>query len=85
LLKPNDLLHNYIKSLTPYFDHAGQKNKALTTMKVKEAIMILLETEPALKNILFDFNEPGKADLVFLYESKLQIQCQHRAICLSHG
>jgi len=64
LLKPNDLLHNYINSLKPYFDHAGQKNKALTTMKVKEAIMILLETDPALKNVLFDFSEPGKVDLI---------------------
>src|SRR5258705_6931282 len=64
LLEPNDLLHNYINSLKPYFDDAGQKNKALTTMKVKEAIMILLETDPALKNLLFDFSEPGKADLI---------------------
>jgi len=32
-------------------------------LKVREAIMILLETNPALKNILFDFSAPGKIDL----------------------
>jgi len=36
---------------------------ALTLHKVKEAVMILLETNPELKNILFDFSEPGKIDL----------------------
>jgi AraC-like DNA-binding protein len=63
LLKPNNLLRNYINSLTPYLDHTNDINKMLTDIKVKEAIMILLETNPDLKNILFDFSEPGKIDL----------------------
>jgi AraC-like DNA-binding protein len=35
----------------------------LTDIKVREAIMILLQTNPSIKNILFDFSEPGKIDL----------------------
>lgn len=62
-LQPNNLFKNYIDSLTPYLDGAGDFNKALTSLKVKEAIMILLETNPALKDALFDFSEPGKIDL----------------------
>jgi AraC-like DNA-binding protein len=44
-------------------DGSGNTNKMLTTLKVKEAIIILLETNPQLKNVLFDFSEPGKIDL----------------------
>jgi AraC-like DNA-binding protein len=63
LLKPNNLLRNYVNSLSPYLDDSGLINPSLTALKVKEAVMILLETEPALKNVLFDFSEPGKIDL----------------------
>lgn len=63
-LKPNDLFSNYIKSLSPYMDKSSDEiNPALTLHKVKEAVMILLETNPELKNVLFDFSEPGKIDL----------------------
>lgn len=62
-LKPNTLLKKYVESLTPYLNGTGNTNKVITTLKVKEAIMILLQSEPALKNLLFDFNEPGKIDL----------------------
>jgi AraC-like DNA-binding protein len=63
-LKPNDLFGNYIRSLNPYMDKSSDEiSPALTLHKVKEAVMILLETNPELKNILFDFSEPGKIDL----------------------
>ncbi|MDB5110438.1 MAG: AraC family transcriptional regulator [Mucilaginibacter sp.] len=63
LLPPNNLFKNYIDSLTPYLHDTGNISKALTVLKVKEAVMILLETKPDLKNVLFDFTEPGKIDL----------------------
>ncbi|MEO3404631.1 AraC family transcriptional regulator [Mucilaginibacter sp. CAU 1740] len=63
-LKPNALFSNYIQSLSPYMDKTVDEiNPALTRHKVKEAVMILLETNPELKNVLFDFSEPGKIDL----------------------
>lgn len=66
LLRPNNLFTNYINSLTPYLDGTNDVNNishALANLKVKEAVMILLETNPALKDVLFDFSEPGKIDL----------------------
>jgi AraC-like DNA-binding protein len=62
-LQPDRLFKNYMDSLTPYMSGTGEINKLLTTLKVKEAVMILLETNPALKDVLFDFSEPGKIDL----------------------
>jgi AraC family transcriptional regulator, exoenzyme S synthesis regulatory protein ExsA len=63
LLKPNKLFTNYIDSLKPYLDGVSDVSKTLTNLKVREAIMILLETNPVFKDILFDFSEPGKLDL----------------------
>ena len=63
IFKPNGLLTNYVASLTPYLNGTGEFNKMVTQLKVKEAIMILLEINPALKNVLFDFSAPGKIDL----------------------
>jgi AraC-like DNA-binding protein len=62
-LKSNSLFTNYVDSLTPYINRPNDINKALTTLKVKEAAMILLETNPSLTEVLFDFSEPGKIDL----------------------
>lgn len=55
LLQPKPLLTNYIDSLRPYLHHTGKLNKLLTTLKVKECIMLLLETNPALQDALFVF------------------------------
>ncbi len=62
-LKPNDLFTYYIDSLTPYMTGQHDDKDALTTLKVKEGVMILVKANPELKDALFDFNEPGKVDL----------------------
>ncbi|KAA2245101.1 helix-turn-helix transcriptional regulator [Chitinophaga agrisoli] len=62
-LAPHKLLRHYIDSLTPYLNTTGELSIALTNQKVREAVMLLLETNPSLKNVLFDFSEPGKIDL----------------------
>jgi AraC-like DNA-binding protein len=63
MFQPTQLLKNYIDSLAPYLDRPEPVNSMLTTLKVKEVVMILLETNPSLKDLLFDFGEPGKIDL----------------------
>lgn len=63
ILKPNALFKNYIDSLKPYMDGLGELNPILTNLKVREMIMILLETNPVLQDTLFDFSAPGKIDL----------------------
>ena len=62
-LQPDLFLKNYMDSLLPY-QHTGlPNNKNLQDLKLKEAIMVLLQANPELKDILFDFTEPGKIDL----------------------
>jgi len=62
-LEPKKLLRNYMDSITPFLEKENGFNAALTKLKVKEAILTLLQTNPELKDILFDFTEPGKIDL----------------------
>lgn len=62
-LEANSLLKNYIDSIWPYLDRNNGFNQALVELKVKEVVMILLQTNPVLKDVLFDFSEPGKIDL----------------------
>lgn len=62
-LESKGLLKNYIDSITPYLDGGNEFNKALIDLKVKEAVIILIQLKPVLKDVLFDFSEPGKIDL----------------------
>ena len=63
LLTPNHLFSNYIDSLSPYLDHGQQIQDKLLKTKIKEAILVFLSSNPHLKDLLFDFSEPGKIDL----------------------
>ncbi|MBS0030954.1 helix-turn-helix domain-containing protein [Chitinophaga sp. 22321] len=62
-LKPNPLYKSYMQSLQPYEQLSETGNEDLMTLKLKEAILILLKANPELKNVLFDFSAPGKLDL----------------------
>lgn len=62
-LAPNPLYKSFMDSLISYLDIEEENNEALFHLKIKEAIHLLLKVNPELKNILFDFNEPGKIDL----------------------
>jgi len=63
VLPPNGLLQDFFKSLLPYFDPANQLSGPLTTLKAKEALLLLLRIKPELKNMFFDFRQPGKINL----------------------
>lgn len=58
----NDLLQNYMISLKSIINNKIS-NRALIDLKIKELLLILLQAQPDLKNILFDFSEPHKIDL----------------------
>jgi len=62
-LKPEPLYKSYMDSLSPYIHLSEKGNEALLQIKIKEAILILLKMNPELKDVLFDFSEPGKIDL----------------------
>ena len=62
-LQSHLLYKNYFESLSPYMQLNGEKDAGLVALKLKEAILLLLKIDPAMKDILFDFSEPGKIDL----------------------
>lgn len=57
------LLHSYFQSLMTYHQTYSFDNPKLVQIKMKEAILLLLQINPELKNVLFDFTEPHKIDL----------------------
>jgi AraC family transcriptional regulator, exoenzyme S synthesis regulatory protein ExsA len=72
LLKQNHHFQNYIDSLLPYLEHGNGISADLLKAKIKEAVLIFLNTNPHLKNLLFDFSEPGKIDLQAYMEAHYQ-------------
>jgi AraC family transcriptional regulator, exoenzyme S synthesis regulatory protein ExsA len=64
LLKQDVFSNSFFESLAPYFT-VPQENidESLKKLKVKEAILLLLRLNKGIKDLLFDFSEPGKIDL----------------------
>ena len=62
-LKSDPLYKSFMESLMPYLLTEQAENTRLQELKLKEAILILLQVNPELKDVLFDFSEPGKIDL----------------------
>lgn len=61
-INKNDLLPNFIQSLLPYYDH-GKINEAFADVKREELLIILLEAQPELAGLLFDYGIPEKVNL----------------------
>lgn len=61
--EPDDFLKSYFTSLIPYVNKTKDIPPRLAALKVKEAIELLLQSNPDIKNLLFDFSEPHKIDL----------------------
>ncbi|MFI2744286.1 helix-turn-helix domain-containing protein [Zhouia sp. PK063] len=60
----NPYLQGYFQSIVPYVRNAQKLlNDEIGFLKVKEAVKLLLHTQPALKTFLFDFSDPYKIDL----------------------
>ncbi|RZK96283.1 MAG: AraC family transcriptional regulator [Hymenobacter sp.] len=62
-LPSQPLYHSYLASLQPYERLQHPVKAPLLALKVREALLILLQANPELKDVLFDFSEPGKIDL----------------------
>lgn len=61
--KPDEFLQNYFISLAPYINKTKEATPRLADLKIREAIELLLQSNPDFKQILFDFSEPYKMDL----------------------
>jgi len=58
------ILDGYINSLSPYCNEKGQFNSTFLDVKREELLLILLENQPSLSDILFNFEIPPKTDLM---------------------
>lgn len=63
LFGPNNMLNGYFQSIIPYIESNKPINKRLETIKVNEAIALLLDMRPDLESFLFDFSDPHKQNL----------------------
>jgi AraC-like DNA-binding protein len=61
--KMNALLKAFIASLLAYHQSGKQISAAMIELKMKEAILTMIETKPELKDVLFNFSDPHKIDL----------------------
>lgn len=62
-LKPDALIKSYFQSLLPYIEKSKKISKKLAAIKTSEAIELVLNQKPSLKNFFFDFSNPHKIDL----------------------
>lgn len=62
-IRNNAFFHNYIQSMLDYQQADNFYDERLVKLKLKEGILLLLQAEPQLKDILFDFADPYKIDL----------------------
>lgn len=62
-LKNDDLINSFLLSLEPYYNNSGDISPKFSDIKREELLLILLELQPGLSDILFDFGVPGRLDL----------------------
>ena len=62
LLNKTELTTNYVESLTPYY-HSGEIDEPFADVKKEELLLILLQNQPELAGIFFDYRSPEKVDL----------------------
>ncbi|TYP97485.1 AraC-like DNA-binding protein [Tenacibaculum adriaticum] len=58
-----ELLQNYINSLKPYYNGGLSIKEAFQEVKYEELILILLQNQPELAGIFFDFGPPEKLNI----------------------
>ena len=63
VLDNNSVLANYMNSLREYEPVLKYPGSPLLPVKQEEAILLLLKLCPEIKDVLFDFTDPGKIDL----------------------
>lgn len=61
--EPDDFLRSYFLSLAPYINKTKEATPKLAALKIREAMELLLQSNPDLKNLLFDFSGSYKTDL----------------------
>ncbi len=68
-IDPKSLVGTFIRALTEYEETFNNMNLHLMQIKQQEALLLLLDYDENLRNLLFDFSLPVKADLENFMES----------------
>ncbi|WP_223713757.1 helix-turn-helix domain-containing protein [Niabella beijingensis] len=64
LIPGDDFLRSFFQSMVSYVHHPeAQITQAVSALKIKEAVYLLLNIMPGLTSFLFDFTDPYKIDL----------------------
>ncbi|MGI4865324.1 MAG: AraC family transcriptional regulator [Janthinobacterium lividum] len=80
-LTPTDLVPAFINSLKPYTDATGKLSAAFEDVKYEELLLILLQSQPELAGLFFDYAKPGKINLEeFMNRNyKFNVSCERFA------
>lgn len=62
-ITPNELIPDFILSLKPYTNASGKLNEAFEDVKYEELLIILLQNQPELTGLFFDYGVPEKINL----------------------
>lgn len=62
-INKNKLIPNFIQSLKPYYDKIEKIDEVFEEVKNEELLIILLQNQPELAGILFNYGVPEKVDL----------------------
>lgn len=62
-LDKSELIPKFIQSLTPYYNRSGKIDKSFADVKREELLIILLQNQPELAGIFFDYGIPEKINL----------------------
>ena len=58
-----DRIPDFIRSLIPYYRGSGRIDHSVVDVKREELLSILLDSQPELSGIFFDYGKPGKINL----------------------
>src|ERR1035437_4938791 len=61
-INKNDLIPNFVYSLLPYYNH-GKINEAFADVKREELLIILLQEQPELAGLFFDYDIPQNINI----------------------
>jgi len=76
-LNPIPSLAAFMQSLLAYESTLNEEDTInILPLKQKEALLLLLKQDPSLKDVLFDFSEPGKIDLEAFMEKNFHFNVQ---------
>lgn len=62
-VNPNGMVPEFIQSLKPYSDSSGKIDAAFEDVKYEELLIILLQNQPELAGLFFDYGIPQKINL----------------------